>query len=711
MRLPCRFVVLLILLPVVVSGRPDRLLAADIPAKWTKLGEGPGDRMLAAYFQSEAAQLRDACLDDVETLDQWKAKRESYRKDLLEMLGLDPLPERTDLKATVTGTQDHELFTVEKLHYQSRPGLYVTGNLYVPKGLKEPVPAILYVCGHGRVKKDGISYGNKVHYQHHPGWFARHGYVCLVIDSVQLGEIEGIHHGTYDHDMWWWNNRGYTPAGVEAWNCVRALDYLQSRKEVDPERIGVTGRSGGGVYSWWIAAIDQRIKAAVPVAGITDVQNHVVDGCVEGHCDCMFFVNTYGWDYPLVVALVAPRPLLIGNSDNDSIFPIDGVKRTYEKARKIYKLYGAEENVALLVTSGGHNDTPELRMPAFRWFDKHLKGEERPVDKPAEKFFQPEQLKVFPEEDLPGDQLNTEIHETFVTAAGAPAAPSSWEEWQKQRDGWRKALEVKVFRGWPDAPGSLDIKKIFSVERHDVRLSAYDFTSQEHIRLRIYLTERAGSDKAELAVLNVLDQQSWNTLLATIRPGFEAELKGETLPEADSEAFEKLRQVHKSQKWLIAHVAPRGIGSTAWNQDKRKQTQIRRRFMLLGQTLDGMRVWDVRRAMQALRSLESGKDLPVNLQSQRRMAGAVLYASLFEPEVQSLTLVDVPPTHRDGPILLSVRRYLDVPQAVAMAAERSPVLIYSAAAEAWQYPASVAKQLGWGEKRLQVDKLPLEQRE
>ena len=143
--------------------------------------------------------------------------------------------------------------------------------------------------------------------------------------------------------MWWWLCRGYTPAGVEAWNCVRALDYLETRKEVDANRIGVTGRSGGGAYSWWIAAIDERIKVAVPVAGITDLQNHVVDGCVEGHCDCMFIVNTYRWDYPLVAALVAPRPLLISNSDKDTIFPLDGVLRVHEKVRRIYKLYGAEK--------------------------------------------------------------------------------------------------------------------------------------------------------------------------------------------------------------------------------------------------------------------------------------------------------------------------------------------------------------------------------
>jgi poly(3-hydroxybutyrate) depolymerase len=159
------------------------------------------------------------------------------------------------------------------------------------------------------VKIDGVSYGNKTSYQHHGAWFAREGYCCLTLDTIQLGEIEGVHHGTNNMGMWWWLGRGYTPAGVEAWNAVRALDYLSTRPEVDMKRIGVTGRSGGGASTWWIAAIDDRPACLVPVAGITDLENHVVDGCTEGHCDCMYQVNTFGWDFPTVAAMVAPRPL------------------------------------------------------------------------------------------------------------------------------------------------------------------------------------------------------------------------------------------------------------------------------------------------------------------------------------------------------------------------------------------------------------------
>lgn len=299
--------------------------------------------MFAEYFKIETSRLADSCLDEIETLDDWNAKKDLYRKQLHEMLGLDPLPERTPLQATITGTVQHEEFEVRNLHFQSSPGLYVTGNLYVPKNLTEPAPTILYVCGHGRVKIDGIDYGNKTYYQHHGAWFARNGYVCLVIDTIQLGELSGIHHGTYRHGMWWWNSRGYTPAGVEAWNCIRALDYLTSLDVVDKNRLGVTGRSGGGAYSWWIATLDERIKAAAPVAGITDLQNHIVDGVVEGHCDCMYHVNTYGWDFAQVAALVAPRPLLILNTDDDGIFPLDGVNRLFKKVRRIYELHGKKK--------------------------------------------------------------------------------------------------------------------------------------------------------------------------------------------------------------------------------------------------------------------------------------------------------------------------------------------------------------------------------
>jgi dienelactone hydrolase len=689
---------------VVLTCAP--LMAADTspatrPAAPTTRSTERGDRLLADYFRDQTSQIAGQCLADVKSAMDWEAKKGEYRRQLADMLGLWPTPEKTDLKAVVSGTIDEPEYTVEKLSFQSRPGLYVTGDLYVPKGLTAPAPAILYVCGHAEVKDKitGVSYGNKTAYQHHGIWFARNGYVCLVIDTLQLGEIEGIHHGTYREKMWWWHSRGYTPAGVEAWNGIRALDYLTTRKEVDASRIGMTGRSGGGAYTWWVAALDDRVKVAVPVAGITDLQNHVVDGTVEGHCDCMFMVNTYRWDFAQVAALVSPRPLLIANSDKDTIFPLDGVYRLHEQVRRIYKLQGAEKNLGLLITEGPHKDTQDLQVPAFRWFNRFLKGDQGTVDKVALPAFRPEQLKVW--KDNPTDQLNTTTQETFVPKAAEPDVPNNARAWTRQRTALMKALREQTFRGWPKAPlPALGVTEAFSDVHDGVRLRAYDFVSQEHVPLRLYVAQADRKEPAELVVLNVLDEPGWNKWLAEMRPGFEKELKDENPPAANRQGYDETTRMLRGQKWAMAWVAPRGVGPTAWDPDEKKDTQIRRRFALLGQTVDGMRVWDVRRAIQALRETPGMKEMPLWLQAEGRTAGIALYASLFEPKVARLDLWNMPTSHRDGPDLLNVLKTLDLPTAVALAAERSQVRLYTDGKAGWDYPKAVAARLGWGEDRV-----------
>jgi hypothetical protein len=681
----------------------------NAPSK-SKLDTSRGDKMLGEYFAAETKKLQDDCLAEIRSLADWKAKRGEYRRQLQEMLGLDPLPEKTDLKPVVTGRLEHDEFVVEKLHFQSCPGLYVTGNLYLPKKIEKPLPTILYVCGHSRVLgKDGAPIGAKAGYQHHGAWYARNGYACLTIDTLQLGEIEGIHHGTYRYGMWWWLNRGYTPAGVEAWNCVRALDYLETRPEIDKTRFGVTGRSGGGAYSWWIAAIDDRIKVAVPTAGITDLQNHVVDGTVEGHCDCMFMVNTYRWDYPQVAALVAPRPLLISNTDSDGIFPLDGVVRTFDKVRRIYRLFDSEKkgtsaDIALNISPGPHKDTQELNTHEFRWFNHYLKNDDAPIDSRAPKYFQPEELKVF--DKLPPDQKNTEIHETFVAKARSPSDQPEKTAWQGARDAARQALDVRSFRAWPRTTEPLDLKEVFTAERDGLRLAAYDFTSQNPVRLRLYVLQRVGLTQPELNVLSILDDESWREFLATLRPGFEAELKGETLPDANASDWEATKKTLASFPWIISYVAPRGVGPTAFDQMPRKQVQNRRRFYLLGETLDSQQLFDVRRAIRAVREAPTLSEVPLWLQSHRNLAGITLYASLFEPDIKRLDLYDLPKTHREGPIFLNVNRYLDMPEALAMAAERSKIVLYQDDDTGWEYAKSVAKHLGWPEKQFQIRRKP-----
>lgn len=610
-----------------------------------------GDQMLNAYFRAETAALARRCLADIQILDDWRAKRGEYRRQLQEMLGLWPLPERTDLQPVITGQLEPEGLVVEKLYFQASPRLYVTANLYRPPVVEKPLPAILYVCGHSRQATNGISYGNKTGYQHHGAWFARHGYVCLTIDTLQLGEIEGLHHGTYREGMWWWNARGYTPAGVEAWFGIRALDYLCSRPEVDRERLGMTGRSGGGAYSWTVAALDDRVKVVVPVAGITDMQNQVVDGCVEGHCDCMFFVNTYRWDFPLMAALIAPRPLLFSNSDKDNIFPLDGVIRTHAQVRRIYQLYGQTARLGLLITEGPHADTQDLQVPAFRWFNRWLKAEQPLIEMAATKLFSPAQLKVF--DTLPADAINTRIHETF----GPP--PSSTAG--RSRDAVLAALRAKVFAGWPEETRPVPLDLSTRSDTAGLRLQVAEWESQPGIRLPLYVLQHPKIRHPERAVLTVLDEAGWTNLLAAV-PAL-----GGGAPNAATEA---LRAEMLAEKTVRVFLPPRGIGPTAWTGNAKRQIQIRRRFMLLGQTLEGMRVWDIRRAVQAWQATPKFKSLPLEIRARGFMAVNALYAGLFEPPVAALQLTDLPQSHRDGPDYLNVLQVWDLPDALALAGER-----------------------------------------
>src|SRR5262249_8526670 len=153
---------------------------------------------------------------------------------------------------------------------------------------------------------------------------------------------------------WWWYSAGYTPAGVECWNAVRALDYLASRPEVDPDRIGATGISGGGVGTFWVAAADERGKAAAPVSGMSDLTGYAAGGGVGRHCDCFFSPNRARWHWPTTAALIAPRPLLFVNSDNDVYFPMSGNERVANRLGRLYSLFGAGDQVAAVVSVGGH---------------------------------------------------------------------------------------------------------------------------------------------------------------------------------------------------------------------------------------------------------------------------------------------------------------------------------------------------------------------
>jgi dienelactone hydrolase len=347
---------------------------------WAQETAGQRHGMATNQLIRIAAEMSARCLSDVRTLDDWKKQRVELRRQLLEMLGLDPLPARTPLRVQITGWLERDAYRIEKIVFQSLPGLYVTGNFYVPERSAEPLPTVLYLCWHSP-----HPLGAKFHYQDRAVWFASHGYACLVLDTLEFGEVAGIHHGTHDLNLWHWLSLGYTPAGVEVWNAIRALDYLDTRPEVDRRRIGLTGISGGGAMTWYTAAVDERINAAAPVCSTFTFGSQAEHWLARGQCDCIYYHNTYSLDFPVVGALIAPRPLLILSGQKDSIFLPDGYHAAFERAKKVYDLYsgGNSDRIREVEDNVEHSDAPLLRLEARQWMQRWLKGDATPLDDPT----------------------------------------------------------------------------------------------------------------------------------------------------------------------------------------------------------------------------------------------------------------------------------------------------------------------------------------
>lgn len=648
----CRIVLFLLLAATNANGQP--LGTAD--------RESPGDEMIQAYLAKETAKIEARFAEDVSSREGWEAKRSQYVEQYFDMLGLSPRPERTALHATVTNTIKRPDYTVEMVHYQSWPGLYVTGNLYRPTEMKsgEKLPAIFYVCGHSARGRDG----NKVAYQSHGIWFARHGYVCLVVDSLQLGEIAATHHGTYRYQRWWWLSRGYTPAGIEAWNGIRGIDYLVSRPEVDPKRIGVTGISGGGAATFWVAAADERVTVAVPVSGMADLESYIPNRVINGHCDCMFLHNSHRWPWTRIAALVAPRPMLFVNSDKDGIFPMDANERVIARLERLYSLYGAGDRVDAVVSVGGHAYRQDIRQAVFRFMNANLKGDAREItdteidivsegNNPGTYPIPPEQLRVFPTDaDIPRDQVNTTIDERFVPL-GVAARPANgkYEAWRSELVG---RLRQASFGYFPEVIPAA--KNLGDAESNSQRLQ-----SEDGIEFRLRSLNGSGEKGAKGALLVVLNEDEAGKV-----PDW-------------------LAAVDKAEQTVLL-CEPRGVGETAWTK-KNPPNYVERSHVLLGRTVDAGRVWDVIAAAKYL-AAKSRSDGTAGATSVRvagkGTAGLIAaYAAVLHDQIAAVTVVAPAATHMadNAPQFLNVLRVCDVPDSLGLLAPRELTLVDSASSK------------------------------
>jgi dienelactone hydrolase len=624
----------------------------------------PGDVMIQEHLARQTKSIGEDVLGGARSAADWEKLRPGFKEEYFYMLGLWPLPPKTPLEAKITGTLPGQGYVVDMIHYQSRPHLYVTGNLYRPAEVKpgQRLPAVFYVCGHSGMGRNG----NKSAYQSHGIWFARHGYICLVVDSLQLGEIGAIHHGTYREGRWWWHARGYTPAGVECWNGVRGIDYLTSRPDVDPERIAVTGISGGGAATFWISAADERVKAAVPVSGMADLESYVPNLVINGHCDCMFLYNTFQWPWTRIAAMIAPRALLFANSDNDPIFPMDANHRVSARMEKVYALLGKPVDFGSFVSVGGHAYRQDIRQAAYRFINTHVKNDSRPVtdsevdliqeDKSAKRYpIEPDKLRVFPKDsDIPKDELNTKIDQHFVPLA-RPAAPG-----KGQFDAWKAGLQKELrrvaFRCFPERIPQARLSQRAGAEQTQLE-------TEPGITVGLHRLTKATEASQVKRVLLVVEGSK---------------------PAGSASDWLKLVQEKGDEVYVCE---PRGVGSTRWTR-KNPPNYVQRCHVLLGLTVDAGRVWDIIAAARYLCAEHQGK-VPVYVAGQRAAGVLAAYAALWEPEIAGVILSHPPRSHMetDAPQFLNVLRVCDIPDVLGMLAPR-PLTVYAKSDQRWERTAA-----------------------
>ncbi|HLV01915.1 MAG TPA: CocE/NonD family hydrolase [Acidobacteriota bacterium] len=609
--------------------------------------EDGGFQAVVQYIRGEAERITEACLTSVHSLADWERERPKVRSQLLYMLGLDPMPERTPLQARTTGVVQADEYRIEKIVFQSSPGLYVTGNLYIPNQGEGPFPAVLYVCGHYP-----HPFGAKVYYQERAAWFALNGFAAFILDTLEFGEVPGIHHGLHDLDMYFWLSLGYTPIGTEVWNAMRAIDYLETREEINSEAIGITGISGGGSTSWYAAAVDERIKAAAPVCSTYTFASQARHWRAFGQCDCIYFHNTFLQDFPIVGALIAPRALAFMSGKRDGDFPPDGHQTVYEKVKRIYDLYEVGDSHLKAVSDDvGHTDSPLFQKEARQWMKRWLRDDLSPYEEGQVKLREPQELAVL-DGVLPADAVNYDIHRR-LTAGEPPSAPSNIEEWNERRRFLLSELKEKTFGWFPDETPAFE-SSLRDFDGAWVPLYAdfqdFEFTSEPGIRIRAQLLKPpgAGNDNPVLIFVKRPEDSVYFADFDELLPvlgRYTVVLLNSRLTQQSLSATE-FRDLQMSSAWI-------------------------------GRSIESMQVWDILRTIDWLQRDQGLRPSSLALYGKGSMGLIALYAALFNESVSQVILNEPPLSHWAGPAFFNVLRFTDLAETAGLLAPRRLTLLSS----------------------------------
>jgi len=420
------------------SGRPVHQVLTD-----------RSSTLMLDYFQQLAATLPPEEPHSFENLEHWEQRRAQLRAQLWESLGQFPLDDRPPLRPRITGTLDHGDHWVQKIVYQSLPGLYVTAVAYVPKQIDGRVPAVICVNGHWPQSKATPDV------QRRCAGLARMGVIAFCQDVIGTGEraappgtIDSSYHGNYRGAVSRIVDRSLL--GYVMYECIRALDYLLTRSDVDPQRVMCTGSSGGGKQSMFFPALDDRLAGGVPVCYIGNYQVHMGATACVGEVPTHVLRYTNQWE---ILGLHAPRPLLCINASQDiEVFQPRYMQETLRlTSERIGSLYGAEAKIEGKVVDSPHAYNRPMRELLYNHVARYLLGQQDP------QISEPDDLPVESPDALvcgmpPGGATMQSL--TFHRArqlVGSIRTPKNLDQYVERKAEKLERLEMEIFGGFPPA--------------------------------------------------------------------------------------------------------------------------------------------------------------------------------------------------------------------------------------------------------------------
>ncbi|MSQ96939.1 MAG: acetylxylan esterase [Gemmataceae bacterium] len=591
------------------------LLILAIVASSQALSAQPSERQreYLKFIRAQANQMRAADKPPA-TREEWEAKTRDIRAQLQQAFGSFP-KEKCPLEPKVLGVLKRDGYRVEKIIFQTMPGVWMTASAYVPdKPGKHP--ALLAVHGHWRgARLDPVLQKRCI-------GPAKLGYFVLAVDAFGAGE-RGLSKnlGEYHGEMVAATllPSGLTLAGLQVYENMRAVDYLLTRPEVDGKKIAITGASGGGNQTMYAGAFDERFGAVVPVCSVGTYDAYLGTAC----CMCevvpgaLRFTEEGG-----ILGLTAPRGLMVVNVTKDGIqFSIPEAKKSLAFASGVYKVFDKAESVRHTTFDWHHDYSQAMREALYGWLAKHLKGEGdgSPIADPPIKTEDPESLRCFPGQTRPAEWMTIP---KFAAAEGnrllaACKVADDAEAWRAESAKLRKVLLEKVLGGYPK-PTLLqvteELKKISEDDKKGV-FTTFEFQSEPGIDLAV--RRSAGKQKALAIVLD--------------------------LDGAEKAARSPTAKALQQDGWSVLTVDLRATGALAWPSDKvvgAPDHNTAQWGLWIGRPLLGQWTLDVRGVIDAVQKVDGKLPERIALVGQGPAGVVALTAAALDARISHVVAVD-----------------------------------------------------------------------